>query len=156
MTLSPNIALISALTCTMLSSSANPLESKNWREVASGTQSSIEEKTQQIIQTQEEWQKWWNKHSKTQSQPENAESQKPPKVDFDKETVLIVTMGMRSTGGHAIHFSDIRHEGKSLKVVVTTTSPARDAMVTMALTYPFAAIAIPKHSDSIEFVLQQN
>lgn len=155
MILNPCIAAISTLAITLFPSSAEPQESKKWREIASGTQSNIEEKTQQIIQTQDQWQKWWNKHSTSQDQPGNAESQKPPKVDFDKETVLAITMGMRSTGGHTIQFSDIRREDKSLKAVVTTSSPAPDARVTMALTYPFAVIAIPKHVGPMEFVVQQ-
>lgn len=152
MILKPCIAAISTLAITMFPSTAEPQESKKWREIASGTRSHIEEKTQQIIQTQEQWQKWWSKHSTAQDQPGNTESPKPPKVDFDKETVLVATMGTRSTGGHTIVFSDIRRENTSLKAVVTTSSPAPNARVTMALTYPFAIIAIPKHEGPIEFV----
>jgi hypothetical protein len=154
--LSPLIAATCALASSVFSAAAiDKPEAKTWREISSGTQSNIEEATQQVIQTNEQWGKWWSKHTNSLNKHENAEAQKPPKVDFAKETVLVVTLGMRSTGGHAIRFSQIVREGESLKAIITTTSPGPDSMVTMALTYPFAVIAIPKHEGPIEFVAAQ-
>ncbi len=152
----PFLAPLFAATCSLLSSlfpspATAETETQKWRLITSGTQSNIEEATQQIIQTPEQWRKWWMDHTNTRDQPDSQEAQLP-KVDFNKETILIATLGMRSTGGHTVQFSEIRHEGDTLKAVITSSSPAPDAMVTMALTYPFAVIAIPKHEGPIEFV----
>jgi hypothetical protein len=82
------------------------------------------------------------------------EGTKPPEVDFEKETVLVATMGMRSTGGYEIRFSDLKREGDAITVFLRTTSPGPDDMVTMALTYPFAIIAVAKHEGAVEFVVK--
>lgn len=152
-TSSRRIAATCALASTLLSALADESPvAKNWREVSSGTQSNLEEATQHVIQTPEAWAKWWIKHTTDRDHPENTELPKPPTVDFNKETILIATMGIRSTGGHRIHFSKIYHEKETLKAVVTSSSPAPDEMVTMALTHPFAIIAIPKHEGPVDFI----
>jgi hypothetical protein len=61
-------------------------------------------------------------------------------------------MGMRSSGGFSIHFGEIRKTGDTLTVEVKTTAPGPDDMVTMALTHPFAVVAIPRHEGAIEFL----
>jgi len=63
-------------------------------------------------------------------------------------------MGMRSTGGYEIRFSDLKREGDAITVFLRTTSPGPDDMVTMALTYPFAIIAVAKHEGAVEFVVK--
>lgn len=129
-------------------------EAKPWREIASGTYSAIEEETRMVIQSQEQWLTWWKEHTKNMFDAAHPDGQPPPKVDFEKETVLIATLGMRSTGGHQIQFSDVSRKGESMTVTLTTTSPGPDDMVTMALTYPFAVIAIAKHTGVVEFVVK--
>lgn len=152
----PIIASAMAATCalafTVLSSSAEPEDAKPWRVIAAGTQSAIETETRLVIQEADAWRKWWRDHTKNESDASNANE--PPKVDFEKETVLVATLGMRSSGGHKIEFIKLRREGETLKVVVKATSPGPDDMVTMALTHPFAVIAIPKHAGPVEFVTE--
>lgn len=146
------MAAACVLTFAVLDSPATgPAEAKPWREIASGTQSAIEEETRTVIQNQEQWRAWWKEHTKNQFDTAQPDGQQPPKVDFEKETVLIATLGMRSTGGHQIRFSDLRRDDESMTVVLTSTSPGPDDMLTMALTHPFAVIAIPKHEGPVEF-----
>jgi hypothetical protein len=136
----------------MTSPAEEASESKSWREIAAGSQSNIQQTTRQVIQDPEQWREWWGKHNtveilidgKTVAEP-------PPKVDFTKETVLVATMGARSSGGFAIRFTGIDREGEVVTATLKTTSPGPDDMVTMALTAPFCIIAIPKHEGRVEF-----
>lgn len=146
------LAATCALAFTVLSSPAEPEAAKPWRAIAAGTQSAIETETRLVIQDTEAWRKWWQNHTKNESDPSTANE--PPKVDFEKETVLVATLGMRSSGGHKIEFTELRREGETLKVVVKATSPGPGDMVTMALTHPFAVIAVPKHAGPVEFVAE--
>lgn len=128
-------------------------DSKPWREIASGSQSNIEKASRQVIQSQEEWRKWWERHNAVEEFIDGETVPKqPPKVDFDKETVLAATLGRRSTGGYSIRFTEIDREGNALTATLQITSPGPDDLVTMALTSPFAVIAVPKHTGSVEFI----
>lgn len=127
--------------------------SKAWRDVASGSQSNIEEATRQVIQDQEQWRKWWQRHNTVEERIGGKTRPKPaPKVDFEEETVLAVTMGRRSTGGYAIRFIEVRRKEDVVTAVLQIKSPGPEEMVTMALTSPFAIIAIPKHEGCVEFI----
>jgi hypothetical protein len=136
------------------SSASEPEADKGWREIDSGTHSAIEEASQVVIQDATVWDVWWRKHTKNMFDSEQPDGIKPPEVDFEKETVIVATLGMRSTGGHSVRFVGVNKEGESLTVTLQSTSPGPDDMVTMALTYPFAIIAVPKHEGEVVFVMK--
>ena len=73
-------------------------------------------------------------------------------VDFEKETVLVATLGRLSTGGYAFRFTEIDREGEAVTATLKITSPGPDDLVTSALTSPFSVIAIPKYEGCVEFV----
>lgn len=135
---------------SMATPEETPADQKPWREIAKGADSGIEEPSRLAIRDKKSWEAWWQKHTKNSFDPENPN--KPPFIDFDKETVLVATMGMRTSGGFSIHFGEIRKTGDTLTVVVKATAPAPDDMVTMALTHPFGVVAIPRHEGTIEFL----
>ncbi len=136
------------------SSSSEPEADKGWRDIDAGTHSAIEEASQVVIQDATAWGLWWRKHTKNMFDSEQPDGIKPPEVDFQKETVLVATLGMRSTGGHSVRFVEVNKEGVSLAVTLQSTSPGPDDMVTMALTYPFAIISVPKHEGEVVFVVR--
>ena len=149
--------ILIAATCALLfSSCSSPAgessESNSWREIASGSQSNIEQATREVIQSPEAWQKWWRKHRTVETLIDGKIVPEPvPEVDFEKKTVLIATMGMLSTGGYSIRFTEIHRENDLLTATVETTSPGPDSIVTKAFTAPFSVIAIPKHEGRVEF-----
>jgi len=145
---------ICALVFSCISSPAeDSQERKPWREIATGSQSGIQQATRQVIQDTEKWNKWWNEHNTVEIQIDGKlVPEPPPKVDFTKETVLLATMGTHSTGGHAIRFTGIHREGEVVTATLKTTSPGPDDLVTKALTAPFAIITIPKHEGRVEFI----
>lgn len=124
-----------------------------WREIASGSRSNIGQATRKVIRDPEAWKKWWSEHRTVETRLDGEiVPEPPPEVDFEKETVLILTMGTRSTGGFAIRFSGIRREDGVLTASFKTTSPGPDSLVTSALTAPFSIIAVPIHEGRVEFV----
>jgi len=131
-----------------------PEGEEGWREIDSGGYSAIENASQVVINDAKAWLKWWKEHTANIHDTSQPDGIKAPEVDFDKETILVATMGMRSTGGHSIRFAGVALDGETLKATLQTTSPGPDDMVTMALTYPFAIIAVPKHAGEVVFVVK--
>jgi len=66
-----------------------------------------------------------------------------PDVNFDENDLVIVTLGEQPTGGYAVEISGVQQVGDELAVSGTATTPAADAVVTQALTYPYDAVVIP-------------
>ena len=123
-----------------------------WRVISQGANSRIEEATQEVFQSEDAWRDWWRRHNAVFEYVNGKTVEPdPPEVDFSKETVLAVTIGMRSTGGHAVAFTGVDYEGDTLVATLRYTSPGPDDMVTMALTAPYAIIAVPKHEGPVRF-----
>jgi hypothetical protein len=124
-------------------------ETMKLRNLAQGQVSGIGEPRRQVVQDPVIWAQIWAKHSAGQVPKPPA-----PKVDFQTEMVIVVTMGTKNTGGYAIEIKRVEPAGERLKIQVQQTSPPPDALVTMALTAPFHFVAVPKIDLKPEFVEQ--
>jgi hypothetical protein len=67
-----------------------------------------------------------------------------PPVDFAKESAAFLFAGQRNTGGYGISVKKVTIGRKEVIIDAALTTPPADAMVTQALTSPFAVIAIAK------------
>jgi hypothetical protein len=65
-----------------------------------------------------------------------------PEVDFTKEAVVLLFAGSRNTGGWSVEPKGVSLDGETLVVDATIQGPGRGDFVTMALTSPYAAIAV--------------
>ena len=75
-----------------------------------------------------------------------------PQVDFDSESVVILLAGSRRSGGYSVEPRGVTVDGRVLVVDAVVKSPPPDAIVTMALTSPFAVIAVnTKAIDSVRW-----
>jgi protease stability complex PrcB-like protein len=67
-------------------------------------------------------------------------------VDFAKDAVVLISMGERPTGGHAVEL--LRREAAVqdgvARVQVALRAPAKSALVTQALTRPCLALSVPR------------
>lgn len=70
-----------------------------------------------------------------------------PSVDFNKNNVVAVFMGQKSSGGYSISVRKVTVEGNTATVEVYRSSP--EGMATMALTAPYTIVVIPK-TDNVE------
>lgn len=75
-------------------------------------------------------------------------------VDFEAQSLLLVALGEKRSGGHAAKIESIQRRGSTLHLRVVATAPGEGQMVTMALTYPYAAAVIAK-IEGIESVQPQ-
>ena len=73
---------------------------------------------------------------------EYAGSGTPPAVAFPNEAAVFLLAGMRPTGGHSIVPKSVSREGTALVVDAAVSAPDASTIVTQALTYPWAVIAV--------------
>ncbi|AFM02534.1 hypothetical protein Fleli_0022 [Bernardetia litoralis DSM 6794] len=72
-------------------------------------------------------------------------------VDFEKNTLIMVMAGMKNTGGFDIKIEKIINTNDKITVFYKEINPPKDAMLTMALTYPLHAVTIKKTDKEIVF-----
>lgn len=76
----------------------------------------------------------------------------PPEVDFSKESVVILLAGQRRTGGYSVVPRGVSLDGRTLVVDAAINKPPADAIVTQALTSPYAVIAVnTKNFDNVRW-----
>lgn len=74
-----------------------------------------------------------------------------PEVDFDEETVVVLLLGERRTGGYAVGIERVRERRNEVEVVVDVQRPAPGDMVTQALTSPYFVATIPVTDKPVVF-----
>jgi hypothetical protein len=65
--------------------------------VEKGQRSGIREALQTVIRNRDEWNAFWKRHASTNTPPALA-----PIVDFDREMVVGIFLGEKSTGGYEV------------------------------------------------------
>ncbi|MGN6720357.1 MAG: protease complex subunit PrcB family protein [Candidatus Binatia bacterium] len=109
----------------------------SFKTIAKGVHSGVREPSQIAVRSQREWQKLWRQHTSTSTVPAPL-----PVVDFDKEIVVAVFLGEKSSGGYGVEISSAEVVGRSLTVFVKETSPKPGAIVTQAINQPFHIVRI--------------
>ena len=118
------------------------------REIAKGGMSGITKPTCQVITNNETWGEVWTQHA-----VRKAAGQELPRVDFERETVLFVTLGRKNTGGYSITIEEVVTREEEILVRVKTTSPAPGGFTLQALTSPFHIVAIESRNKPIRFTV---
>ena len=77
-----------------------------------------------------------------------------PAVDFEREAIVIASMGGRSSGGFTISIDSARVAGDTITLVVTERSPGRTCGTTAALTSPIALARVTRPRVPIRFAEQ--
>src|SRR5438128_525383 len=92
------IAIVLALSTTIAIAAESDESSKNvkLRELAKGGFSGIQRPSQLVITNKQQWEKVWTEHSAGRT------PQPLPQVNFERETVIFVTLGQKRTGGYTI------------------------------------------------------
>lgn len=77
-----------------------------------------------------------------------------PAVDAARQVVVLVALGERPSGGHAIRVTAVESRGDSLLVHVESTRPGPDCMSAAVMTQPFEFVAIGWHgpAERVRFV----
>ena len=75
-----------------------------------------------------------------------------PAVDFAHETVIVLLLGERRTGGYAVRITEIIEYDRMVEVRVGVETPAPDEMVIQVLTAPYTVATIPITGKDVVFV----
>lgn len=105
------------------------------RTIEKGDQSNIEDATQVLIQTDDEWTALWRRHSPDRPMP---------KVNFAREMVVGVFMGSRPNAGFSTEVISAVVVKGVLVAQYRDTVPSRGAVAAQVLTFPYHLVAIPK------------
>ncbi len=74
-----------------------------------------------------------------------------PAIDFSKEMVIGVFLGIKPTGGYSIEVTRIAESADRITVYVREVSPGPNCRVTEALTNPYHIVKIETSSKQVDF-----
>lgn len=101
--------------------------------LVSKTQSGIEYDTLLLIQNEKEYKKYWEAlNSNIIGDPPQ-----PPKVDFNKSNIILLTEGMRNNGGYSVKIKNIIESTEFVEIQANFNRPGEKCMVTDVITTPF-------------------
>ena len=128
---------------------ANGEDSKTIRTIAKGAFSGIQEPRQEVITDRKNWEQFWSKHSRL-TKP----AAPLPEIDFAKQMVVAVTMGMKRTGGYSVEIMSVTPGDGKLRITIKQGSPPPGAITIQSLTAPFHFVAAPKSDLKPEFIVE--
>jgi len=70
-------------------------------------------------------------------------------IDWDKQMLLVVTAGTKSTGGYKVEVTDMTVKGDTMTVTYKVTPPS--GFATQAFTHPGTVVLVPKHKGKVVF-----
>lgn len=74
-----------------------------------------------------------------------------PKINFDKETVVALFLGERTSGGYSIWVENVLSVNNIITINYKIKTPKRGEMVTSVMTQPYYIIKIPKVINELVF-----
>ena len=100
----------------------------------------------EVVRDAASWERLWAEIHKDRS-PAPA----PPAVDFARDMLVVAALGTRPSGGFAVAVTSVVARGDRLDVTVLESCPARDAMVTMAVTQPLQVVRVARAAGTPSF-----
>ena len=74
-----------------------------------------------------------------------------PEIDFSNTTIIVVFMGVRSTGGYGIEVKEIIDTGFLLVVKVEQTRPGKGCVLPEVITSPYHIVKVGKIGKGVRF-----
>jgi hypothetical protein len=65
-------------------------------------------------------------------------------IDFDKQQIVVIAAGRRTSGGYSVEITGLKKDGTTLVVQWKLNSPKPGSAVTDAITYPGVAALVAK------------
>lgn len=135
------LAILIAITvfnsgCINSTSAENSASEFPFYEVAKGASTdygTYTAKQIRVIQTQSEYNEILSQYI----------SSPPESLDFETGAVLLVDMGLRSTGGYSVQVSSIDEADEYVIANITLSVPGNCHVVSMALTNPYQFVFVP-------------
>ena len=116
-----------------------------FKELVSGTESSVIKPSNLLINSQAQYDSLW-KAALSKSGFEQ------PKVDFANSNVIAVFQGQVNTGGHSMVITSIQATGDGYSVSADHRSPGKSCMSTQAVEHPFyLGVVTPAMAGKVSF-----
>jgi hypothetical protein len=109
--------------------------------------SGIDTRSRTVVTDSEGWAALW-----AQIIRGNSPQPPVPRVDFNREMLIVVGMGVRPTGGYQITIDSVRAINGRVRAYVTEWSPGRLCGVTGAITEPVGLARLRRVTMPVEFV----
>jgi hypothetical protein len=107
--------------------------------IGKGAFGAIDQPLQVVVTNKTQWTELWAKHT-----ADKLPKPEPPEIDFNKNSVVFVSAGRKTTGGYTIEVSDVRRSKDKTEIVVTTKGPKEGALTIQALTAPFHIVEVAR------------
>lgn len=112
--------------------------------------SGIQAATRQTLRDAAAWREAWTQLTSRSGPPVPL-----PEVDFDREMVLVATLGEQSSGGYTIRIGSVhRAAGGELVAEVVQTSSGARCGVTAALTAPADVVIVPRSDAAVRWTVR--
>lgn len=110
--------------------------------------SGLEQPARLVVRDPLTWRAIWNQIYSRQS-PVPA----LPSIDFSRDMIVVAALGAHSTGGYSILLSGASEEvNNGISVIVDSSSPGSDCVVTEAFTQPVDMAQLPRRNGAVSFV----
>ncbi len=112
----------------------------------------IEEPWSQVINTQEDWELFFNStlaHILFLA----SESPIPPELDFENHRVLTGGLGVRSSGGYFLSIEKVTELDDVIDIHILEVSPGSNCLSFAALTYPSTSIMVRNSNKPFRFTV---
>ena len=118
-----------------------PLVSRDVQELWSGQQSELHAPQRTVVRAAAEW----------AALAPRLPGAPQPSVDWATHMLVLVALGDRPSGGHAVQVTGFARRGAGATVTVTATSPGAGCMTTQALTAPAVVARVPRVDGPVTF-----
>lgn len=133
------IALLSLFACKSQQSGTGTDGSMEFIKVAEGSNCGIEEPSNQLITSADEWRTLWK------SVGANRMPAPPvPEVDFEENYLVASFLGNRNNGGYSVSITEMILNNGTLGVSILETKPGANCFVTDAITQPYIVVSVAK------------
>lgn len=107
-----------------------------------GEYSGYHQPIERVIETQEEWQRFWEIHTAYLQPPPTL-----PAADFDRSVLAVIYGGDRPTNGYSVNILSVTQE----KMDVTIRYRIQGAGPALVITQPHIILELPKTPGNIRF-----
>ncbi len=118
----------------------------NFKSIDKNTHCGIQTSTQTIYSNKVDFERDWNL-----VWPNFEEPIALPKIDFTKETVVLVALGMRNNGGFQLKINSVSEETSQIIVEYTEITPNPKCSYSQAIVFPYEFISFVKTSKKVVF-----
>lgn len=129
-----------SLACATSSPDHPAMPECGFRTLLRGYDSAIATDGVRLARSDAELRTLWREHTAN-----HLPASEPPKVDFAREMVALVTLGTRTSGGYAIEVTTVCEKDGRIEVEAREVKPAEGAILPMVMTQPYQLIATPRH-----------